>query len=84
MKRAPANIHGRPPTYAGLDFSEARTEIPSSPAKKVPAARVQKGRVERGIGTEILGSRIDAEVGTGGKGVVCLDEQASRASDEDV
>jgi hypothetical protein len=40
--------------------------------------------VERGIGTEILGYRIDAEVGTGGKGVVCLDEQASRASDEDV
>jgi hypothetical protein len=30
---------------------------------------VQKDRVERGIGTEILGYRIDAEVGTGGKGV---------------
>jgi hypothetical protein len=39
--------------------------------------------VECGIGTEILGPRIDAEVGTGG-GVVRLDEQASRASDEDV
>jgi hypothetical protein len=40
--------------------------------------------VEHGIGTEILGSRIDAEVGRSGKGVVCPDEQASRASDEDV
>jgi len=40
--------------------------------------------VERGIGTEILGYRIDADVGTGGKGVVCLDEQASRASGEEV
>ena len=44
--------------------------------------------IERSRGTwhraEILGSRIDTEVGTGGKGVVCLDEQASRASDEDV
>jgi hypothetical protein len=40
--------------------------------------------VERGIGTEVPRDLIDAEVGTGGKGVVCLDEQASRASDEDV
>jgi hypothetical protein len=39
--------------------------------------------VECGIGTEILGYRIDAEVGTGGKGVVCLGEQASNASDEE-
>jgi hypothetical protein len=40
--------------------------------------------VERGIGTEIHGSPIDAEFGMGGKGVVCLDEQASRASAEEV
>jgi len=40
--------------------------------------------VEHDIGTELLGYRIDAEVGTGGKGVVCLDEQASRASDEQI
>jgi hypothetical protein len=35
--------------------------------------------VGHGIGSEILGYRIDAEVGTSGKGVVCRDEQASRA-----
>jgi len=40
--------------------------------------------VEPGIGTEVPGDRIDAEVGTSGKGVACLDEQASGASDEDV
>jgi hypothetical protein len=40
--------------------------------------------VERCNGTEIIGYRIDAEVGTAGKWVLCLAEQASRASDEDV
>jgi hypothetical protein len=38
--------------------------------------------VERGIGTEILRSRIDAEVGTGG-GVVRLDKAGIAASDEE-
>jgi len=37
--------------------------------------------VERGIGTEFPEYRIVAE---GGREVVCLGEQASRASDEDV
>jgi len=41
--------------------------------------------VARGIGAEIIGYRIDSEVGRDGMGVVCLlAEQASRASDEDV
>jgi hypothetical protein len=40
--------------------------------------------MERGIGTQIIGYRIDSEIGIGDKGVVCLGEKASRASDEDV
>ncbi len=59
--------------------------MPSGPGIERPSGPgVERNRVEHDIGTEFLGYRIDTEVGTGGKGVVCLGEQTSRASNEDV